>query len=202
MSLHKVFPVTSADTGEEIQIELHLLDEKDKDRLSLFYLKIPKHEQMDFEINIAVPPSIDDWFKEPVEVERVFIIASYDKNIIGLSSLIKRPGSRMSHVAQMGFYVLPEYRKLGIAQAMLREMLSIALRKDIEKLTVHIPNHTVRFVQPLVDKLGFESEAVLRDQIKNFKGEKEDLHIFSLNIDELWNRISDWQSPYGRAMEH
>jgi RimJ/RimL family protein N-acetyltransferase len=129
------------------------------------------------------------------------MLAIEKDHIIGECSLHRKLKSRSSHVGELQFYVLPEYRSYGIGFTLLKDVTHIALTAGIEKLYGYIPSKVVSSFERLIGKIGFQQEAILKDFIKDSSGRKQDLFIFGKDLDELWNKIADWQSPYGRAME-
>ncbi len=71
----------------------------------------------------------------------------------------------MSHVADLGIGVSKKYRRIGLAQAIFQETLRKARGKSIEiiKLCAYEDNAPAR---SFYRKLGFEMEAILKDEIK------------------------------------
>jgi len=201
MELPKTLKLT-VEGQKPFHVEIRPYVQSDRENLMRFYADIPESESILFKENIHDEQVVVRRIEVCPNLNRIVILALKDEEIVGESNLEWRPNSRSAHVGEVRFYISPEYRNMGIGNAMLKEIYYMAQKKGIEKLTGSIPKAFIPQFQHLIDRLGFEKEAVLKDHIVNAWGKKEDLVVFSLKIMDLWDLISDWQSPYGRAMEY
>ena len=201
MEILKSFLVNREENQSEKIIIRHRTDE-DFSCTVEFYQKIPQHENIHFDEDVLNESVIKGFFNPPPDHEYISLIALSGNEIIGECILRRRLNKRSAHVAEIRTYVLPVYRHLGIGFSMVKEMLFIALRKDIEKIYGKVPSQSLPYFEDLAIRLGFEKEAVLVGHVKDIRGKKHDLIFFAQDLNALWDTMSDWQAPYGRAMEY
>jgi L-amino acid N-acyltransferase YncA len=185
-----------------LEIHIRPLKPEDHDNLIRFYSGIPPHELIHFDDDVSDPDVISNWFTRSSEDRRVSLVALEGNAIVGESSLLWKPHSRSAHVGELTIYIQPECRNLGIGHSLLKELYFQALQNGIERLIGKIPLDSFKIFRDLLNKLGFQKEAVLKNHIRNNLGHVDDLIIYGLDLQDLWERISDWQTPYGRIMEY
>jgi len=124
-----------------------------------------------------------EWLRRQIdEIKRgrnIMLVAEKSGEIVSICELRKRT-YRMSHMANFGIGVKRKYRRLGIAEAISREVLRRAEKEGIEivRSCVFQENEPSK---ALHRKLGFVREAVLRDEIKD-KGEYKNAILMSLYL--------------------
>ncbi len=201
MEVLKAFDVRHDDGGTE-KITIRHRISQDFDQAVAFYQKVPPEENIHFDEDITNPTVIKGLFNPAPDHEYTMLVALRGAELIGECLLRRRLNKRSDHVAEIRTYVLPEYRHLGIGFTMVKEMLFIALRKNIEKIYGKVPSLSLPYFEDLALRLGFQQEAVLAGHVKDIRGKKHDLIFFAQNLNALWDTLSDWQAPYGRAMEY
>jgi RimJ/RimL family protein N-acetyltransferase len=103
--------------------------------------------------------------------EVIMLIAEKNGEVIATCEVKKRR-YKMAHIANFGIAIRRKYRRMGIGEAISREVLRRAKRSKIEiiKLSVFKDNEPAK---ALYRKLGFAGEAVLRNEIKVGKNYKD-----------------------------
>lgn len=188
--------------GKSIDVVVRMLTHNDRDALVAFYHLVPRAELFFFDDDIEHPEVIENRFISSELEKKIVLIAVRNNDIIGEALLVWHPRSRSPHVAEIQSFILPDYRNLGLGHAMLKRLNQLALQNGIEKLMGRVPQRALPLFEKPLCSLGFYKEAVLKDHLKDASDQKDDLVIFSHNLEDLWERISDWQSRYGRAMEY
>jgi len=108
------------------------------------------------------------WLKRQIgEIKRgqtIMLVAEKNGEIVSTCQLWRRT-YRMSHVANFGVGVKRKYRRMGIAEAISREVLRKAKTEGIEiiRSCVFEDNEPSK---ALHKRLGFVEEAILKDEIK------------------------------------
>jgi len=117
-------------------------------------------------------PSLSDelqWFsgtyRDAVEGPVVVTVAEIDSHLVGLCKVSgERPGSDVSHRAQLGVSVSRDYRGRGVGTALLEETLRKCRGKfEIIELSVLTTNHVAR---KLYAKFGFKNYGTRPRSIK------------------------------------
>lgn len=113
----------------------------------------------------------------------LMLLDKEDEKIVGMSGLLFNKQERKKHVALIAWvYVLKDYRRRGIANALLNELIRISKEiNDLEKLTLMVNNSQIEAIE-MYKKFGFTERGVLKKDLK--VGEKYlDTIIMELNLD-------------------
>ena len=109
------------------------------------------------------------WLKRQIdEIKRgrnIMLVAEKNGEIVSVCELRRRT-YRMSHVANFGIGVKRKYRRLGIAEAISREVLKRAKEEGIEIVRSCVLEGNEPSMA-LHRKLGFVRDAILKDEIKH-----------------------------------
>lgn len=123
------------------------------------------------------------WLKKQVakiKGGKVFmIVAEKNGEIVAICEIIRRKYN-MAHIADLGISVKKKYRRVGIAEAIFREVLKKADGKGIEIVRLCVYEYNAP-AKALYKKLGFVREAVLKNEIK-CAGKCKNAHVMSLYI--------------------
>jgi ribosomal protein S18 acetylase RimI-like enzyme len=95
------------------------------------------------------------------------LLAAMDGCPLGFQSIARWAGYTPSfeHVAEMGTFVLPEYRGQGIGRALSEATLAFGREQGYEKLVIYV-RATNQGAQAFYRKLGFSPIGVLTRQVK------------------------------------
>jgi GNAT superfamily N-acetyltransferase len=174
----------------------------DHDDIINLYLSVPEDELDFFITDIRNPKSLSQWFEPNEFVETLALVAVVNDHIVGEAVLVRQKDTRTSHVGTVRFYVHPDWRTVGIGTVLITSLLTESMNIGIEKISVSLPESANRRFKSTLTKSGFSQEAVLKNHFRTESGAKQNIVIYGRDLDELWNRISDWVGNYGRAMEY
>lgn len=146
---------------------------------------------------VAMPPRDRSFFfwdvDDPAVAEavvgderRTTFGAFLDSRLIAFSAL--NPGvDWSSHVADLSLAVAPDHRQRGLGKALARAMLLEGLKAGYRKVTVSIAADNEGAID-MFRKLGFEGEALLRDQLLSPEdGSLHDVVLLAHLVDETWS---------------
>lgn len=142
----------------------------------------------------GIPEGDRTFFKEdlldPQEV--IFLLAggrgvrlaalTPEGRIAGYGALLPGMGWS-SHVGDLRLVVLPELRRRGIGRRLAQRLVAEALRLGMGKLVVEVVAEQQSAVLMFQD-LGFEAEALLRDQVRDRAGRLHDLLLLAHPVAE------------------
>jgi RimJ/RimL family protein N-acetyltransferase len=111
---------------------------------------------------------------------RVIILVAERMGEIVSTCELRRKTYKMSHVANFGIGVRRRYRRLGIAEAISREVLRRGERGGIKIVRSYVIEDNGPS-KALHKKLGFVREGVLRDEVED-RGKYKDLIMMSLYL--------------------
>ena len=174
----------------------------DHEAVVRFYDSIPSEEAEFFIVDIKDPTVLAKWFEPNDFVDTIAMLAESEGNIVGEAVLIRQKNPRLTHVGNIRFYIHPEFRNAGLGASLVSSLFTCAMNKGIEKICIYMPEMAARKFQKMLARNGFSKEAVLKDHYRTRAGEKTDVIVYGRDLEEVWHRISDWVSNYGRAMEY
>ena len=87
-----------------------------------------------------------------------------------------------AHVGEMRILILPEARDTGLGREMIQESFLIGLSLGLEKLTVRMTLDQESAIA-VFEEMGFKSEALFRNHVKDNLGDKHDLLIMSHDVE-------------------
>jgi len=166
--------------------EVRELTGEDAPALREFFASMPSEDRTFFFMDVDSPAVIDEWACREGHIRRCAV--NEDGQIVAISAL--HPGTDWSsHVAELVLLVSPTARRGGLGRTLARRMLIEAVEHGFKKVTVMIAADSIGAIE-MFQKLGFQPEALLRDQLRNpADGELRDTVILAHGIDENWSTM-------------
>lgn len=169
-----------------MNLEVRELTSADVPVLRDFFAKMPQEDRTFFYQDVDDPAVIDAWASETRRVRRCATDES--GTILALAAL--QPGvDWTSHVADLLLVVDPTARRQQLGKTLARAMLIEALQHGFTKVSAMIAADNTGAVE-MFQKLGFQTEALLRDQLRNPKdGTLRDTVILSHIVEDTWSTM-------------
>jgi len=145
---------------------------------------------------------IDKWFLDPEEVEPelilnrvksmdserfISIVAVLEGQIIAHATLSRKQYGAESHVGTIRISVDPSFREKRLGTWMLLDLINLAMAMDLETLVMQLIEDKDSSVIRGVKKLDFTEEAVLKDYVKDRKGNLHNLVIMVKRLHHGWD---------------
>ena len=167
---------------------LRPLQKYDAERLFQFFKEgIEEEELALLKDNVKDPNTISRWCRD-IHYERVFPLVA-EKNsgeIIGDATLHMRDFGWAKFIGKIRFAVNKNYRNLGVGSAMIRELIEVAKKLNLDKLWAEVVS-TQNAAQKALERLGFEKAGTIPKLAKDYQGNTHDVYIYILDI---------WQQEY------
>ncbi|MGD9819647.1 MAG: N-acetyltransferase family protein [Desulfomonilaceae bacterium] len=161
----------------------------DEAALNQFFSEIPSDEQWFLREKLDEPETLHRWIQQ-LNYSRILPIVAVredDGKIIANIRLHLHSAPCIHHVGHLRIMVHPDYRSQRLGSWMILDCIKIAMDMGLEKLIAE-------FVSGIEDaginaaiKLDFKHEGVLKDYIKDKKGEYRDLIIMVRNLTSDWS---------------
>jgi ribosomal protein S18 acetylase RimI-like enzyme len=164
--------------------ELRELRPEDADGLRGFFTDVPSEDRTFFKEDISdATRAAGRWIAERGSVRRVAFDG--DGAVVAFATL--SPGvERTSHVADLRLVVAPQARGRGLGRALARQMLLEAVEHGFRKVTIDIASENAGAIR-MFRELGFQPEALLRDQLCDPDGGLHDIVVLAHAVDEQWS---------------
>lgn len=152
-----------------------------------FFASMPAEDRTFFYQDVEDPAVTDAWAGDERRLRRCVVDDA--GRLLALAAL--QPGvDWTSHVADLVLLVSPEARGQHVGRTLARAMLVEALKHGYLKVTVMIAADNGRAVD-MFTKMGFEGEALLRDQLRNpADGSLRDAVVLAHLVHETWASMS------------
>jgi RimJ/RimL family protein N-acetyltransferase len=177
--LDKRYPRTIECDGEEILLER--LNSLDSDEVRKFSTTLSDHDLLFLSRDIREPKVVEAWSDSLGTNDLVTIAAKRQGEIVGTTAVVTDKHSWSAHVGELRILVSPAVRELGLGRELIQESFLIGLDLGLEKLTVRMTLDQERAIT-VFEEMGFKTEALLRDHVKDSEGEKHDLIIMSHDV--------------------
>ena len=161
---------------------LDLLVDPTAQEIMDFAAALPSADLLFLNRNIQVPKVLDAWRESIAEGDIVSIVAKRGSKVLGTTAVVQARLSWSAHVGEMRILILPEARDTGLGREMIQESFLIGLSLGLEKLTVRMTLDQESAIA-VFEEMGFKSEALFRNHVKDNLGDKHDLLIMSHDVE-------------------
>ncbi len=163
---------------------------EDKDGLLAFFRRLPPEDRQFLKDDVTRAEIIETWARE-LNYDRVLpILAEFEGRIVGDATLHRQAYGWMRHVGEIRVVTDPYLRRRGLATAMAREIFYLALRVGLDKMIAEMVADQIAAIK-VFEKLGFQLEARLANQVVDLQGRKHDLVIMTTDIPTLMQKMQE-----------
>jgi ribosomal protein S18 acetylase RimI-like enzyme len=149
-----------------------------------FLKRVPRGEYLFLKDQIDDAAVLQTWSKHGAQI----FLAYLEDDLAGLLAVL--PGIGWSrHVAEFRMVVDPAKRGRGVGAALARQGLVAAVTAGLEKVSVEVLAEQ-EAVAALFRGLGFTSEALLADHVRDEDDQLHDLLVLSHQIDQTWSGLT------------
>lgn len=162
-------------------VTFRLLDDESRDRMVAFARALPEEDLLFLDRDITDPTTVDKWIRLVEQGSLVTIVAWQDDAIVGYASFERGHVRWTQHVAELRVVVAQAARGLGVGRLLLETVFEMALSEGVMKVIARMtPDQTG--ARALFERLGFEEEAVLRDNALDATGRTHDLLVLRYRV--------------------
>jgi len=173
---------------EDKKITFRMMTPADRQLLADFGARLNREDLVFMRMDISRPESVDEWCSN-VECDRTKTIIALDESggLVGYASLHQNKLLWTRHLGEIRLFVLREYRDLGIGRVLAGLVLCLAAENGVKIVEVNVPRIQPE-VQRVLQKLGFQPEALLTDWLMDPEGHTHDMIIMSYRFDDRIER--------------
>jgi len=172
------FPMRFNLHGEALAIRV--LSPKCRDAIGRFACALPEEDLLFLERDITQPQVVDRWIEDVAAGKLMTIVAWRGAEVVGYATFDRGTARWTRHVAELRVVVAESMRKRGLGRLLLELVFEMALDEGVRKVIARMPPTQTR-AQDLFQRLGFEQEAVLRDNAMDANGLTHDLLVLSFH---------------------
>jgi len=167
---------------------IRLMQPTDADEALAVSQTLPAHDLLFLPRDISEPRVMAAWMDQLRSGEIASLVISSEQGIVGFSAVVTDPRSWSPHVGELRVLLSPAVREFGLGRTLIQESFLMAVSRNLEKLTAHMTADQKGAIAVFQD-LGFITEALLRDHVRDPEGETHDIFILSHNVAEFQARM-------------
>jgi ribosomal protein S18 acetylase RimI-like enzyme len=174
------YPI-SENLNDGSQITIRPLRKEDEKILHEYFLRLPPEDRLCLRNDVTDPKVIESWIYD-LDYDVILPLVALDGNhIVANGTLEFDPVGWTKHQGEIRITCDPQYRKKGLATILIQNLIRIAKDFGLEQLTAEIAP-TLDEAYFLFEKLEFQEAAVLKDFIKDFQENYQDLVLMVKSI--------------------
>jgi len=178
-------------SNEHGKYTIRLMRPDDADAALALSRTLSPHDLLFLPRDISEPRVMAAWMDELRKGAIASLVITNDTGIVGFSAVVTDPHSWSPHVGELRVLLAPTVREFGLGRTLIQESFLLAVARDLEKLTAQMTADQQGAVAIFLD-LGFVTEALLRDHVRDPDGETHDIVILSHNVAEFQRRMQQY----------
>ena len=173
------------------KITVRLLEKADLDALVTFFQNIPIEDRMYLRLDVTKRENIMKRFGK-FNYDTIYPIIALDhKKIVAIGTLFRAEFGWMRHLGEIRVVVARGYQRNGLCTLLTKEIFFHALTTDLYKIQAEMIEDQVAAINAF-EKLGFKREALLKKHVTDIEGNRVNLILMSLDIQEMWYLMEDF----------
>ncbi len=157
-----------------------LRKEDEKDFHGLF-LALPAEERMFIKHRVTEPEVIRDWCRNLDYGRNLPLVAILQGKIVGVATLHQQLGGWKRHIGRVSVLVLPKHRGLGLARALVGDVVGLARNLGLEKVEAEFIGEQEAAIR-MFALLGFSNLVRLEDYVKDMQAVTHDYVLMGLQL--------------------
>ena len=166
-------------------LTFRLLSPADREPLLRFARSLPAEDIMYLRKDITSGDVIDDWLEKIKKGATTTVLACDEGGkIVGYASLHLDQLLWTRHLGEIRVVLARNMRGIGLGKRLLNEMFLLGRKLKLMRLVVNMRRQQPK-LQYLLEKMGFQAEALLTDWLIDSAGHTHDLLVMSCRLDEV-----------------
>jgi L-amino acid N-acyltransferase YncA len=161
------------------QLKVRPMESRDEPELLSFFRRIPVDERQLFKDDVTQLSVIQGWIRNLDYSNILPLLAFEGPRIVADATLHRDRRGWARHVAKLRVTLDPDYRRRGLARALVQEFVDLALPLKIAILQAEILD-VQKEARQLFEDLGFQGVATLPQHAIDLAGRVHDVLIYSL----------------------
>lgn len=166
---------------DDFKCSLRPLKRDDEANYYQFFQDVPEVERMFIKHRMADPKVIREWCHN-IDLNRDFpLLAFTNGKIIGTATLHLQTAGWKRHIGRISVLVLPKFRGLGLARALVTELIQIARNLGLERIEAESLGEQEAAIKMLTG-LGFRPLARFEEYVKDMQAITHDYVLMGLGL--------------------
>jgi L-amino acid N-acyltransferase YncA len=163
------------------ELKIRPLRKEDEKALHDYFLRLSQEDRIRLKDDVTDPKVIENWIYN-LDYDVILPLIALDNGRIAANATLHfNPIGWTKHQAEVRITSDPEYREKGLATLLVENLIDLAVDLGLEQVTAEIVPALDK-ARSLFEKLGFREVGVLKDFIKDLKGNYADLVLMVRDI--------------------
>jgi len=172
-------------------LTMRLFGEDDLEELIQFFKSLPTSDRMYLRLDVSKRENIMKRFGH-VDYDIMYPLLVLDADrIAAIGTLYRAAFGWMRNLGEIRVVVGPEYQRRGLCTIVTKSLFFQALSTDLYKIQAELMEDQLAALS-CFERLGFKREAVLRKHVTDINGNRCNLVLMSLDIQEMWLLMEDF----------
>ena len=167
-------------------VKFRPMQAEDKELFKSFIRSLPRKDNYYLLIDVHDDQAIDRWMEKVQSGQTIGVVATEGSDMIGYCNLKTTGLAWTAHVGEICISVSAAYRGRGIGKALAEQIFLKARARGLQKIWTRMAI-SQDAAQHMFMRLGFRTEALLSDFVKNENGLTDALVIMSYDAGENWS---------------
>lgn len=154
---------------------------EDQDALYTFFKSVPKEDARYLRDDVASRLIVEEWTKNLDYTRTLPVLALKNGTVIADATLNRRRYGWKWHLGTVRLFVHRDYRKVGLGQLMIKEIVDIAFKLELEKLIAEVPDVNISAINAFT-KAGFYRAATIPNLVKDRENRPLDVVVMIKDI--------------------
>jgi L-amino acid N-acyltransferase YncA len=165
---------------DELKATLRPLEKTDHEALSDFFKAVPENERLFIKHQVQDPEVIKKWCQK-LDLEKDFPILALgdDGQILAACTLHQNGFGWKRHIGRISVFVHPNFRRKGLAYALVEELMGVARQLGLEKLEAEFVAEQERAMKVFA-MLGYSDLVHLPKYVMDMQGKHHDYLLMGI----------------------
>ncbi len=172
-------------------VQVRPMGVEDADALHGFFCRIPEEDLLFLRRDVTDRDVIESWANDVALGNTFTLLAERDGKLVGEASIHRSRVPWSTHVGEIRVVVDAEHRQLGLGSALVQAIFLESLERGVEKIVAEMTPDQKGAIN-VFQKLGFRIEGLMRDHVRDRRGQKRDLVVMAHEVHSGNDQLSQW----------
>jgi L-amino acid N-acyltransferase YncA len=173
------------------EVLIRAMKREDLEGSFAFFRALPEENRLSLRRDLTIREAIGERIREMEGGAVKRLVAVADGTIVADGALEFSHFGWERHLAELRLFVATAYQRKGLGLLMAGALYDLAGSAGIEEIVVKMMASQTAALR-IFHKLGFHQEVVLRDYVKDMKGNRKDLVLMRRRLEDLWQKYEDF----------
>jgi len=182
------------------KVVIHPMEKTDGDKLKKYFDTLRPDDKLFMRDDVSNPAVVKKMIDDIDYEYTVPLVAVYEDEIVGVSSIHRNRHSWDSHVGHIRVSAAPKFQGTGLGYNLTREIFVIAQSMHIDIIIAEMPSVQTTAIK-VFEKLGFQKAVTFKKHVKDKYGSYLDLVVMRVDVmeimDNLLQTIREWEDKGG-----